>query len=176
MRNTCLLIIICFSFIIKTSFGQQEDFSGQAQLNPYAVNPAAISNTENLQMMLGGSYYLSYVPVNLNLDFTADARYSPNETGSSFMLRYNKVYEHQYFNSEKLSIGYAYRYGISRNKSISAGISMSHYNYDYDFTIHDISGTDYDKFTGGGLTTSPGVLIKLNRLSISASTRLSFNR
>lgn len=59
MRNTCLLIIICFSFITKSSFGQQEDFSGQAQLNPYAVNPAAISNTENLQMMLGGSYYLS---------------------------------------------------------------------------------------------------------------------
>lgn len=92
------------------------------------------------------------------------------------MLRYNKVYEHQYFNSEKLSIGYAYRYSISRNKSISAGISMSHFSYDYDFSIHDISGTDYDKFTGGGLATSPGVLIKLNRLSISASTRLSFNR
>ncbi|MCF8218484.1 MAG: type IX secretion system membrane protein PorP/SprF [Bacteroidales bacterium] len=175
MRYIRLLIIIIFSIIIKFSLGQNATYPGLVQLNPYVVNPAAISSTENLEMMLCGSYFETYIENKNNMGFTADARYSPKKTSSSLMLRYNIDYEHKYRYSEDIRLGYAYQYSIKENRSISAGVSLSHYDYEYDFTVFDLPGTDYQKFTGDGLAISPGILIKINRFSISASSRLHFN-
>lgn len=161
--------------MMEFSFGQIATYPGLAQLNPYAVNPAAITSTENLEMMFCGSYFETYIENKNNMGFTADARYSPKKTNSSLMLRYNIDYEHKYRYSEDIRLGYAYHYNIKENRSISAGVSLSHYDYEYDFTVFDITGTDYQKITGDGLAMSPGILIKINRFSISASSRLHFN-
>lgn len=176
MRNIRLLIIISFFFIIKCSFSQWAVYPGQTQLNPYLVNPAAISNTENLEMMLGYTHYKSYIDNNFNFNLMANARYSPNETGSSFMLGYDKGYEHDYYNSEEIRLGYAYRYGIEANKHITAGVNLSYYDFKYDFQVYDIAGTDYQRIIGDEFKVTPGVLIKWNRFSISASSRFHISR
>ncbi len=176
MRSIRFLIIICFFFIINFSFGQYALYPGRTQLNPYLVNPAAISNTQHLEMMLGYTHYNSLVDNDLNFNFTANARYSPNETGSSFMLGYDMNYERDYFNSKDIRLGYAYRYGIKANKHITAGLNLSHYDYKYDFQVYDIAGSDFERITGNEFKLTPGVLIQWNRFSISASSRFNIGR
>lgn len=175
LKTIFLSLIICANSL--QVFSQNIDIPGYVHLNPYLENPAALANTDSMELNLG-NYYLQDIyntPIGLSTDFLM----TPPNKNSSYMIRYSFISDFEKHKNHEAILGYAHKHTFRKNTTLSMGIFLSGADYyiDYntnfytDFLYHN---TPIDKLKGNLLSVTPGLIFSVKNLRIGITSTLCY--
>lgn len=173
--KTILLLIFCTTSL--QSLPQNIDIPGYVHLNPYLENPAALANTDSMELNLG-NYYLQDIyntPIGLSTDFLM----TPPNKKSSYMIRYSFISDFEKHYNHEVMLGYAHKHTFRKNTTLSMGIFLSGADYYIDYNTEINTSFHYHnrpihKIKGKILSAAPGLLLNVSNFKISITSTLCY--
>ncbi len=168
---------ILFTFILflcTASAYSQVKIAGTDHLNRYLNNPAAISESDGININLRGSQYSGLSFDKYDYGFGSEMLYSPDSSKSSFMAGYSYSNLLTNYSRHSAILGYAYEFELSNDYFLALGISISGETYLDDYTSFTPITPNSFKVKGHLYYTTPGAIFKMKNLKLSVSSMFSF--